>query len=298
MEGILTVGTQEEPLSLISNDDPGYETVRQVGGIAASAIKGGQSTRTNSMNESSSEHDPNYETLLPNPSNTGRHKPQPQSSRFGDDEEDDGYSMIRPAGTGAVGQAQPVVAIASDNDGYSSIKDIPNDEEDEPGYSQIGKNAKDVHGYASIDETRKDRLDASGGMTSSVSGTTTNSSMSPVSPISYFPAPSGETSTGLSASTTHSSEFSSTEVSLNRNSLMLTSSEGNDYESLETVRHAENPYEVLQNELGTPAADTVFVVGELIRASAVVEESGVENGRDRVKISPSDSPEVGDYFQV
>lgn len=301
----LVIAAVDEPLSLLSNDDPGYETVRQVGGAPVRKL---------SANESNSEHDPNYETLLPNATVTSQVKPRPQSRRFGDDEEDDGYSKIRPGG---VAHSQtPVVVIkkatttssCTDNEGYSSIRNVDaTEEEDEPGYSQIGTATKlsGGHGYASIDETKKDQLEGystiSAVPTSTTSATTTNSSVSPISPIAYFPAPSADTS--YSSATSPSSE---SDVNMNRNS-------GNNYESLtsddpnyETVPHlriTENPYEVLENELSTPGA----VVGETVEDKredvdgdddfVVTTVKGAEK-RDRGKVSPSDSPEVGDYFQV
>lgn len=95
---------------------------------------------------------------------------------------------------------------------------------------------------------------------------------------------------------------------------MLTSGEGNNYDSLtsddpnyETVRHLktlENPYEMLENELGTPAA--LEVVGTQVVQVEVNNLQPLENENcfetegkgDKRKVSPSDSPEVGDYFQV
>lgn len=335
VEGPFIGTASEEPLSLLSNDDPGYETVRQVGGILKAT-----SQRPTSINESS-EHDPNYEALLPNATVSGS-SVGVKSSRFGDDEEEDGYSKIRPAGGGVVGRTKQS-SVGSDNDGYSSIRNIPNetitaridvaDEDDEdgvdvelesteatePSYSRIGAvGASTVHGYASIDEAKKDRLEgystiaeSSTLMTSSISGATTNSTVSPVSPINYFPVTSvGETTTSYSSP---SSELSSSELNLNRNSLLLmtTSSEGNNYESLtsedpnyETVRHlriTENPYEVLENELGTPGAagEAITLMGICFESDRS-EENGEEDrrvrGTDLKKVS--DSPEVGDYFQV
>lgn len=307
--------------------------MRQVGGI--------QTTRKISLNESSSEHDPNYETLLPNCTTTATVaqpvKSRPQSRRFGDDEEDDGYSKITPGGGGQ----QPVVVLkkvtttssSTDNEGYSSIraerksiigsvdKDRGEDEEEaEPGYSQIGTATgakQSTHGYASIDETKKDQLEGystiqpPGIMTASITSvTTTNSSVSPISPIGYFPVPPSAETSSYSSNTSPSSEFSSSDVNLHRSQGLVMLAESNNYESLtsedpnyETVRHlriTENPYEVLENDLGTPG-----VVG-----GGLCEEVRAEGNRDLVtvtkgeeedrggKVSPSDSPEVGDYFQV
>lgn len=313
MFGDSIITNAEEPLSLLSNDDPGYETVRPAPNTHHHHhhLKvTPQSERKISLTETSSEHDPNYETLLPNATLA------PQ--RFREDEEDDGYSMIKakpmpppPPPTGVILQKATTTSSCTDNEGYSSIRNVPaaaaaaEDEEEEPGgYSKIGsaaaKKAVVVHGYASIDEAKKDHLEgystiappplpvAMVASTTSVTSTTT-SSVSPVSPINYFPAPSADTSS-YSSNTSPSSEFSSSDVNLNRLS-------GNNYESLtsedpnyETVRHlriTENPYEVLENDVGgTPVTATATVPD----ATTTAEESG--------KISPSDSPEVGDYFQV
>lgn len=320
MDGLLT----EEPLSLISNDDPGYETVRQVGGI----LKLNRAERPMSQNESSSEHDPNYETLLPNSIVVVPLKNNPRRLvSAGDDEEEDGYSKIKPGSASVLN-----TTTTSDSDGYSSITNIPNEriittaiavdeeEDEEPGYSQIGGTAKkNAHGYSSIEEAKRDRLEGystigeNGSVAAAVIATTTNSnsSVSPISPINYFPVTTTSvetTQSSYSSNTSPSSEFSSTEV-MNRNStglmLMMMSSSGegnNNYESLtsedpnyETVRHhlriTENPYEVLENELGTPMVDSG-------REEKPREETDhVEKGDNR-KVSPSDSPEVGDYFQV
>lgn len=331
VEGSTTSATTtDEPLSLLSNDDPGYETVRSGGN--GHKMSRSSSERKTSLNETSSEHDPNYETLLPNATVVvtlpaqAQPKPRPQSRRFGDDEEDDGYSKIKPgqppppATTNSSSSSTVVVSASSctDNEGYSSIRSDPQtimasidiedeeEEEDEPGYSQIGtrkiKSGKpnDSHGYASIDETKKDHSEGYSTIAappslmtmSTTSATTTNSSVSPISPIAYFPAPSGETSS-YSSNTSPESEFCSI------GSAALVVVEGNNYESLtsddpnyETVRHlriTENPYEVLENELGTPGG-----IGRMTTLGDV-EGSG---GEDRGKVSPSDSPEVGDYFQV
>lgn len=314
----LVISTVEEPLSLISNDDPGYETVRQVRSGIGARDKLDVHRRKISINESSSEHDPNYETLLPNATTQAKVpvKPRAQSRRFGDDEEDDGYSKITP-GTSAGGGGGKNV---TDHDGYSSIRNIPqtsssvNDEEDEPGYSKIGGTAKanTSHGYASIDEAKKDQLEGystiavgvvPGMMTKSISGTTTNSTLSPISPIGYFPAPSADSSS-FSSNTSPSSEFSSSDVAAGRLQM-----EGNNYESLtsddpnyETVRNlriTENPYELLENEVATPSAAVAGRKseedGETIDDKDCVTVSRTEG---EVKVSPCDSPEVGDYFQV
>lgn len=317
----------DEPLSLISNDDPGYETVRQVD----RHLKLNSTERPVSINESSSEHDPNYETLLPNSTTSGTVsapvKSRPQSRRFGDDEEDDGYSKIKAGGQQPVVVLKKVTTTSSctDHEGYSSIRNIPNEggrgggreeDENEPGYSQIGIAAKlPTHGYASIDEAKNDQLEGystiPGMMTTSVTSvTTTNSSISPVSPIGYFPAPSAETSSYSSPS----SEFSLSEMNLNRISAPLAITEAHNYESLtsddpnyETVRHlriTENPYEVLENEPGTPAS-VMPIMGasdregkDLVTIGIRGLEVGAATSEDRTKVSPSDSPEVGDYFQV
>lgn len=320
----------EEPLSLLSNDDPGYETV---GGSKAS-----RAARKVSMTETSSDHDPNYETLLPNatvvvaPSSSTvvqPNKPRPQSRRFGDDEEDDGYSKIKPGPTQLPAQGKKIPSSVTDNEGYSSIRNIPqeisiDDEgEEEPGYSKIGATKTNPvkatlnDGYASIDETKKDQLEGYSTIAPPVVMTTsttsnTNSSVSPVSPIAYFPVATGAETSSYSSNTSPSSEFSSSEVNLNRNSgVLLTEEVGHNYESLtsddpnyETVvqhlRITENPYEVLENELGTPGAGLALTTDGVV----VVSRSTVEVVQERVttggegKVSPSDSPEVGDYFQV
>lgn len=327
-----------QPLSLTTSEDPGYETVR-LGPVPTSP-----------------ESDPNYEAVLPNAAPV-------QKSARNMAEYDDGYSKIGSKVMLVVGTTASSSATAmnsgTNSDGYSSIKDIPSgerrkggsssgeavgmdgdrdddddEEEVEPGYSKI-KETKTclVHGYASIEETKKGPVmtatkddegtgdDPAAGRRSShnystinemmttsattIGTTTSGSSISPIS-VNYFPVINVETSSpgAYSSATPPSSDYSLTDVGrgggssgaalADRNYESLT--DDPNYESVTYLTAKENPYELLEeSEKNTPEVNEVHLV-------AVVGDDK-DDGRGSDKKPDSDcrsSPcqVVDDYFQV
>jgi hypothetical protein len=258
-----------------SLEDPNYETLKNP------RLTSGAST-------TDSDYDPNYEVVIPNAN---------LSSSSSTTLVDDGYSQISKK------------AKTKDlNDGYSSIRTLKNqiedEEEDIPGYSSI-KERKDDPGYSTIKDSNRNSI-SSDDHYCSISGIKISTSHSgshlsadnrktPISETRTTPSTDSNSSDALidyeniTRTSTSNSVVTPTnfqEKSSNSNYESLSNSESNteepNYESMKYLDvKEENPYERLHSEKNSPEP----VSGEQ-----------VENKRPSPIPKASGNPE--DFFQV
>lgn len=229
----------DRPASI--GDDPKYESLKLTTTIDVSGTA------------NDSDFDPNYEIVIPQTSQAVPVAPL-----------DDGYSQIAPKS-----QKSPVL-----NDGYSSIRRLKGDDEDDD----------DIPGYSSIKEKPV------GGPSLPIDSITENSKKSISEPRTTPSTDSNSSDVQLDYENIKNSTDS------NRNSIATTakltpsesisgaeSGEEPNYESVKylNVKKEENPYEQLHNE-----------------KSLSPEPNDSNASSLRSKSSQKSENEVGDYFQV